>query len=189
MHLPDDLDGAMKKGKELLDDSLEHLQRELSKLRTGKASPAMVSDLLVDYYGAPTPLNQVANVATQDSRTLIIQPWEKSLLPAIEKSIFEANLGLTPQNDGEMVRINIPPLTEERRKDLVKKAKALGEESKVSQRTIRRAMIDVVKKEVKAGYPEDAGKREEVKADNLAHQYHDRVDKMIENKEKDIMTI
>jgi len=189
MHLPDDIDGALKHGKSLLEDSLEHLQKELGKLRTGKASPDMVSDLLVSYYGAPTPLSQVSSVSTSDARTLIIQPWEKSLLPAIEKSIFEANMGLTPQNDGEIVRITIPPLTEERRKELVKKAKALGEEAKVSQRNIRRAIIDVIKKEVKNGYPEDAGKREEEKADKLAHQYHDRTDQLIHAKEKDIMTI
>ena len=189
MHLPDDIDGAIHQGKSLLDDSLEHLQKELRKLRTGKASPAMVNELLVSYYGAPTPLGQVSNVSTSDARTIVIQPWEKSLLPAIEKSIFEANMGLTPQNDGEVVRITIPPLTEERRKDLVKKAKSLGEEAKVSQRNIRRAIIDVIKKEVKNGFPEDAGKREEEKVDKLVHQYHDRADQYIQAKEKDIMTI
>lgn len=189
MNLPDDIDGAIGQGKSLLENSLDHLQKELAKLRTGKASPAMISDLLVSYYGAPTPLSQVSNVSTSDARTLVIQPWEKSLLSAIEKAIFEANLGMTPQNDGEVVRITIPPLTEERRKDLVKKAKALGEEAKVSQRNIRRAIIDTIKKEVKEGFPEDAGKREEEKVDKLVHQYHDRTDQLIQAKEKDIMTI
>ena len=128
--MSEDIEVYLGKGKDDMQKALDHLQTELSKIRTGKASPSMVSGLLVDYYGSPTPLNQVANVSSADARTLAIQPWEKSMLSAIEQAIFAANLGITPMNDGEFVRITIPPLTEERRRELVKQAKHLGEEAK-----------------------------------------------------------
>lgn len=175
--------------KLLMDMAIEHLQGELFKLRTGKASPAILGGILVDYYGSPTPLSQVANVATSDSKTLTIQPWEKSMLAPIEKSIFEANLGLTPMNDGEMVRINIPPLTEERRKELVKRAKNLAEDAKISLRSARHKGMDGIKKAVKNGYPEDAGKKKEVEVQDITNSYGKKIDKMIVIKEKDIMTI
>lgn len=179
----------MAEAKEGMEQSLEHLEHELIKVRTGKASPAMVNELMVEYYGSPTPLNQVSNVSSADSRTLMIQPWEKSVIPAIERAIFEANLGVTPQNDGEVVRITIPMLTEERRKDLVKQAKALGEEAKVSIRNSRRHVMDELKKAIKAGLPEDIGKRKEDQLQNLTDSFTDKVDKMIDAKEKDIMTV
>jgi len=175
--------------KESMQDSIEHLQKELLKVRTGKASPAMVADLIVPYYGNPTPLNQVANVSSLDSRTLAIQPWEKSMLAPIEKAIFEANLGITPQNDGEVVRLAIPALTEERRKGLVKQIKSLGEDAKVSLRNARHKAMDQIKKAVKDGYPEDAGKRIENEIQELTDSFSGKVDKLIESKEKDIMTI
>ncbi len=173
----------------LMDDSIEHLKKELAKISTGKASPAMLGGLLVSYYGSPTALNQVANVSTSDSRTLAIQPWEKSMLAPIEKAIFEANLGFTPMNDGEMIRINIPPLTEERRRELVKRAKALGEDSKVSVRNVRRDAMDHIKKAIKDGYPEDAGKRKEGEVQELTDVFVKKIDDLVHAKEKDIMTI
>jgi len=171
------------------DKALQHLIDELGKIRAGKATPAMLSGIMVDYYGTPTPLAQVANVSAPDSRTLSLQPWEKSMLAPIEKSIFEANLGLTPMNDGEFVRINIPPLTQERRKELAKQTKTLGEEAKVSFRSIRQKMMDFVKKEVKDGYPEDAGKKREGEIDSSIKEYYAKVDAVLESKEKEIMKV
>lgn len=180
---------AIEIAREGMDNALEHLNNELVKIRTGKASPAMLNGLLVEYYGSPTPLNQVANVATSDARTITIQPWEKKMLATIEQSIFAANLGLTPMNDGEIIRINIPPLTEERRKLLVKQAKQLGEECKISLRSSRHKAMDAIKKAVKDGYPEDAGKRREEEVDKLVHDYSEKIDHVVEVKEKDIMTV
>lgn len=180
---------AIEIAKEGMDHALEHLNNELVKIRTGKASPTMLSGLLVEYYGSPTPLNQVATVGTSDARTLTIQPWEKKMLGPIEQSIFAANLGLTPMNDGELIRINIPPLTEERRKILVKQAKHLGEEGKISLRSSRHKVMDSIKKAVKDGYPEDAGKRREDEVEKMLQEYYESIDKMVEVKEKDIMTV
>ncbi len=185
----DEVDMAMDIAKEGMELAVEHLTNELIKIRTGKAAPAMLNGLLVEYYGSPTPLNQVANVGTSDARTITIQPWEKKMLAAIEQSIFAANLGLTPMNDGEIIRINIPPLTEERRKLLVKQAKHLGEEGKISLRSNRHKAMDAIKKAVKDGYPEDAGKRKEDEVDKLVHEYSDKIDRVVEVKEKDIMTV
>jgi ribosome recycling factor len=172
-----------------MDHAIGHLEQELIKVRTGKASPAMLGGIMVVYYGTPTPLGQVANVSSSDSRTLVIQPWEKNMLGPIEKAIFEANLGVTPMNDGEVVRISIPPLTEERRRDLVKMAKGLGEDAKVSIRNARRDAMEHIKKAIKNGFPEDAGKRSEDEVQQLTDRHTKRVDQMIEGKEKDIMTI
>lgn len=187
--MEEDINLYLEMAEESMSDSIEHLRKELRKLRTGKASTSMFSDILVAYYGSPTPLNQVANVSTSDARTIVIQPWEKATLAPIEKAIFEANLGLTPQNDGEIVRIMIPPLTEDRRKQLVKKAKALGEDAKVSVRNARRDAMEGIKKGVKDGYPEDAGKRREGEVQDLTNNFGKKIDSLIEAKEKDIMTI
>ena len=191
MHFDDDIniETLMLLGEDNLDHSIIHLKQELAKIRAGKASPAMLSSIKVDYYGSSTPLSQVANVGTADSRTLTIQPWEKNMLGVIEKAIFEANLGLTPMNDGEFVRINIPPLTEERRILLVKQSKNLSEDSKVAIRSIRHKMIVFIKKEVKTGYPEDAGIRREEEVEQLVKKYYSEVDQLLEAKEKDIMTV
>ena len=183
------IEQAFEEANEQAEKSIDHLRKELSKLRTGKANPSMLDNVYIDYYGSQSPLNQVANVSAQDSKTLTIQPWDKSIIDTIEKAIFEANLGLTPQNDGEVIRINIPPLTEERRKDLVKQAKGFAEDTKISLRNVRREVLDVIKEEVKDGYPEDQGKRRESEVQELLNKYGNKVDQIIEAKESDIMTI
>ena len=187
--MDEDLDLLLDMTKESMEGTLDHLQKELLKIRTGKATPAMLGGVMVEYYGSPTPLNQVANIGASDARTLSIQPWEKSMLGPIEKGIFEANLGLTPMNDGEVVRITIPPLTTERRQSLGKQVRAHGEDAKVSLRNVRRDAMESIKKEVKNGYPEDAGKRLEDQIDDLTKQYSGKVDKIVEVKEADIMTV
>ena len=189
MQQQEDLESYILKAKNYMDEAINHLTRELSKLRAGKASPAMLAGIMVDYYGNPTPLNQVANVNTPDSKTLSIQPWEKSMIGPIEQAIFAANIGLTPQNNGEMVMINVPALTEERRKNLVKQAKALGEEARVSLRNARHKVMDFIKKEVKDGYPEDMGKRKEDEVQKMVNRHNDEINKLLENKETEIMTI
>ena len=187
--MSDEINELIEEAQLGMDDSIDHLQKELAKIRAGKASPNMLSGIVVDYYGAKTPLNQVANVSTSDSKTITIQPWEKSMLAPIEKAIFEANLGVTPQNNGEIVIINVPALTEERRKELVKRSKATGEDAKVSIRNSRREAMEGIKKAVKGGYPEDAGKRKEEEVEKLTKEYVEKVEKLIQSKEKDIMTI
>ena len=185
----EDLEELFEFSKMEMDQSIEHLENMLRRISTGKASPDMLIGVAVDYYGAPTPLNQVANITVSDSRTLVIQPWEKSMIAPIEKAIFEANLGVTPQNDGELVRLSIPMLTEERRKQLVKQAKSDGEDAKVSIRSTRKKLMEGIKKATKEGYPEDAGKRKEELAQKLTNDYTTKVDDHIKNKETDIMTI
>ncbi len=187
--MEEELEMSIEIAQESMSGAIERLKRELQRVSTGKASPAMVNDLLVNYYGSPTPLNQVANVSKSDSRTLAIQPWEKAMLGPIEKAIFEANLGVTPMNDGELIRLMIPPLTEERRIQLGKKAKAVGEEAKVSVRNARRDAMEAVKKAVKNGYPEDAGKKEEINIQDMTNNFSKKVDALIAAKEKDIMTV
>jgi len=175
--------------QEQMNKAIAHLESELQKVRAGKASPSMLDGLYVDYYGTPTPLNQVASVNTPDARTLVIQPWEKTMIKPIEKSIIDANLGFAPQNDGSMIRINIPPQTEERRKELVKKAKAEGEHAKVGIRTFRKDANDNVKKAQKNGLPEDMAKDAEDKIQKLVDSYVVKIDKHLEAKEKEIMTV
>ncbi len=172
-----------------MDHAIEHLEHELAKVRTGKASTTMLEGIMAPYYGTPTLISQIANVSTADAKTLVIQPWEKAMLAPIEKAIFEANLGVTPQNDGEVIRIMIPPLTEDRRKDLAKKAKALGEDAKVSIRNTRRDAMEHIKKAIKDGFPEDAGKRKEQEIQDMTNKYSTKVDQLVEAKEKDIMTV
>lgn len=187
--MQEEIDMAMDILNESMESKLDHLNKELGKIRTGKASPSMLNGIMVDYYGSATPLNQVANVSASDSKTLSIQPWEKSMLGPIEKAIFEANLGFTPMNDGEMVRITLPPLTEERRRDLVKMAKASGEDTKVSMRSARQKAMDAVKSAVKNGYPEDAGKKTETDIQNIINASTKKVDEVVQSKESDIMTV
>lgn len=187
--MQEDIDEYIEIAKISMEASIEHLQKELATIRAGKASPNMLSSIIVPYYGSPTPLNQVANVSTSDSRTITIQPWEKNMLAPIEKAIFEANIGFTPQNNGEIVIINIPPLTEERRKELVKKSKSIGEDTKVGIRNARREAMDQIKKAVKSGFPEDMGKRKEEEVEKLTKEFVEKIDKLIETKEKEIMTI
>ncbi len=169
--------------------AMEHLDHDLAKLRTGKASTNLLSDLMVEYYGAPTLLGQVANLQVSDARTITVQPWERNMVGPIERAIINANLGMTPMNDGEVIRLSVPPLTEERRKDLSKKAKACGEETKVAVRNIRHKVLDGVKKAVKDGLPEDMGKRKETEIQDMVNKYVAGVDKVVEAKEKEIMTV
>lgn len=175
--------------RESMEQAIAHLEKELAKVRTGKASPNMIADLLVEYYGSPTRLSQVANIASADTRTLTIQPWEKSMIRPIENAIFEANLGVTPQNDGELIRLSFPPLTEERRREMVKKAKTYGEDSKVGIRSARRDAMEEIKKAVKNGFAEDAGKGKEAYVQDLTNKFSDKVDNLLAAKEKEIMSI
>jgi ribosome recycling factor len=174
--------------KSHMQKAIDHLETELSKVRAGRANPSILDGIHVDYYGTMTPLNQVASVTTPDARTLAIQPWEKSMIGPIEKAILVANLGFTPQNDGTWVRINIPALTEERRKDLVKKTRAEAEHAKVGIRNIRRDTNEHLKKEAKS-VPEDVVKGLEDQVQKMTDQYIAMVDKHLEAKEKEIMTI
>jgi ribosome recycling factor len=173
----------------LMDKAISHLEAELTKIRAGKANPSMLEGIFVDYYGNSTPLNQVASVNTPDARTIVIQPWEKNMLSPIEKAIFASNMGLTPQNDGIMVRLNLPPVTEERRLGLVKQSKAEAENCKVSIRNIRRDANEAIKKLVKEGLAEDLAKDAEAKIQNLTDAYIVKTDKHLESKEKEIMTV
>jgi ribosome recycling factor len=172
-----------------MNKAVEHVELELTKIRAGKASPQMLDGIQVDYYGNPTPLNQVANVNTPDARTIVVQPWEKNLIPAIEKAITDANLGINPQNDGQVIRLSVPPLTEERRKDLVKKVKSESEAGKVAVRNIRKDVNEKIKKLQKEGVSEDEVKVGEAEVQKLTDSYILKIDKHIEVKEKDIMTV
>jgi ribosome recycling factor len=173
----------------LMDKAISHLESELAKIRAGKASAQMLDGIYVDYYGNNTPLNQIANINTPDARTLVIQPWEKQMLGVIEKAIFGSNIGLTPMNDGQIIRINIPPLTEERRISLVKQSKTEAENCKVSIRTIRRDANEAIKKLQKDGLAEDLAKDAEVRIQQLTDAYILKADKHLEIKEKEIMTV
>lgn len=176
-------------GKKLMDAAIEHLENELVAVRAGKASPAMLNNVFVDYYGAHSPISQVANVTTADARTITIQPWERNMIQPIEKAIMVANLGVTPQNDGILIRITIPALTEERRKDLVKQCKGIGEHAKVSIRNVRRDILQAVKNMKKDGLPEDIEKDIEHKIQEQTDKHIVHIDKLIAAKEKEIMTV
>ncbi|MDX1653068.1 MAG: ribosome recycling factor [Brumimicrobium sp.] len=169
--------------------TIKHLDAELLKIRVGKATPDMLQGVMVEYYGSPTPLSQVANVGTLDARTLTVQPWEKNLISEVARGIVNANLGLAPQDNGEMLIINVPPLTEERRRDLSKKAKAEGEHAKVGIRNNRKEAMDYVKELKNEGFSEDLAKVAETEIQGVTDKYVDIIDKRIESKEKDIMTI
>ena len=175
--------------KALMDKAIDHADGELNKIRAGKANPSLLDDVTVDYYGTPTPLSQVGSVNTPDARTIVVQPWEKSLLGAIEKAIKEANLGLNPQNDGIIIRINVPPLTEERRRDLVKKAKSEAETGKIAVRNIRKDANEKIKKLKTEGVSEDEIKVGEAEIQKLTDAYIVKVDQLSDAKEKDIMTV
>lgn len=185
----EDVQAIMAEAEAHMKKALEHLDHELVKIRTGKASTSLVADLMVEYYGSPVPITQVANLQVSDARTIVIQPWERNMVGPIERVIINANLGMTPQNDGECIRLSVPPLTEERRKELVKKAKHVGEESKVGVRTARHKGLEHLKKAVKDGLPEDVGKRKETELQNLVNKYVELTDTVVGNKEKEIMTV
>ena len=187
--MTDEVKKIQNDAQSLMEKAISHLESELAKIRAGKANPAMLEGIMVDYYGTYTPLNQVANVNTPDARSIVIQPWEKSMLTPIEKAIQAANLGFNPQNDGLLIRIIGPPLTEERRKELVKRSKAEGENARVTIRNIRRDALENVKKQGKNGLPEDMQKDAEGKIQQLTDNFIAKVDKHLESKEKEIMTV
>ncbi len=184
-----ELDSFLQSGYGQMDKSLEHLNDELAKVRAGRANPDLVKDLLVDYYGSPTPLGQIANIQASDARTLSIQPWERKMIAAIERGIFEANIGITPMNNGEVIILTIPPLTEERRVQLVKNCKSLGEDAKVSVRSIRQKLMEQIKKEVKNGLAEDLGKKKEAEVQKFVEDHTEKVGKFVDAKEKEIMKV
>ena len=175
--------------KSSMEKALVFVDKELLKVRAGKASPDMVANVKVDYYGSLTPLTQVASVNTPDARTIVIKPWEKPLLGEIERAIMNGDLGFNPQNDGDIIRINVPALTEERRKDLAKKAKAECENGKVRLRNIRKETNDELRKLLKDGASEDAVKDAEASVQKLTDSFSAKIDDSLAKKEKDIMTI
>jgi len=174
---------------EQMKKAIAHLEAELIKIRAGKANPQMLDNIVVDYYGSPMPINQVANISVMDARTLTIQPWEKNMLQPIERSIINANIGVTPQNDGVIIRLFLPPLTEERRKELVKKCQAEGEHSKVAVRSIRRDSIENIKKLQKSGLSEDAAKDAEADVQQVTDKFISQIEKHLGIKEKEIMAV
>ena len=180
---------ALDTAREAMDKALAHLEHELTKIRAGKAHPSMLVGVKVDYYGTPTLLTQVANVNSTDARTLTIQPWEKSMLDPISTAVINANLGLNPMNNGEVIMINVPPLTEERRRDLVKRARAEGEHARVGVRNGRKDAMDFLKVAKSDGLSEDLAKSGEAKVQELTDQYNKRVDDILAAKEADIMTV
>jgi ribosome recycling factor len=187
--MEDELSFTLDHAKEQMQKTINHLESELLKIRAGKANPQMLEGIFVDYYGANTPLANVANINTPDARTLVIQPWEKSMLAPIGKVILAANLGLNPQDDGALIRINIPMLTEDRRKDLVKQSRAEAEHAKVGIRSNRRDANEAIKKLQKDGLAEDLAKDGESKVQQLTDNYIAKVEEKLEQKEKEIMTV
>lgn len=185
----EDLQLYLDDAREKMEKAISHLNKELVKIRAGKASTHMLDGVFVDYYGVNTPLSQVSNLSTPDAKTIAIQPWEKNMIEPIEKAILKANLNLTPVNNGEIIRINIPPLTEERRRDLVKSVRNESENAKVSIRTARRETNEEIKKLQKEGLSEDLARDAEDEVQNITDKYVEQVDKLTEAKEKDIMTI
>ncbi len=185
----EELDFLFAETEEKMGKSISHLERELLKIRAGKANPQMLDNVKVDYYGVLTKLSQMSNINTPDPRSIVVQPWEKNMLEPIERAIMAANLGFNPQNDGNLIRISVPPLTEERRKDLVKKVKSEAENTKVSIRNIRREALEGGKKLEKEGTPEDMIKAFEHNVQELTNEHTEKADNMVEQKEKDIMTI
>lgn len=172
--------------KEAMDAAIKHLEKQLVNIRAGKASPAMLGSVMVDYYGSQTPISQVANVNTPDGRTISVQPWEKSMLQEIERGIMLANLGFNPMNNGDTIIINVPPLTEERRKELVKQAKSEIEDAKIGIRNARKEANNDIKK---ADVSEDVQGNAEIDVQELTNTYVSKIDQILSHKEKEIMTV
>ena len=177
---------TLESAKEKMNNSILFLEKELLNIRAGKANPVMLNSVSVDYYGNPTPLNQLSSINTPDARSISIQPWEKSLLPDIEKAIIDANLGFNPMNNGESILINIPPLTEERRRELVKLAKSEAENAKINIRNTRKDANHSIKK---MRFPEDLEKNAEIDIQDLTDKYISKVDSIFSTKEKEILTL
>ncbi|HEX5667998.1 MAG TPA: ribosome recycling factor [Chitinophagaceae bacterium] len=187
--MSDELNSISAHALDSMDKAISHLEAELIKVRAGRANPNMFDGLVVDYYGNPTPISQVGNISVTDARTLVIQPWEKNMLQPIERSIIAANLGVTPQNDGTIIRIFLPPLTEERRKEIVKRVHQEGEHSKVAIRNIRRDAIEHIKRLKKDGLSEDLAKDSEDEIQEMTDKYIGIVDKHLAQKEKEVMSV
>lgn len=187
--MTEDAQFVLDSARELMEGSLTHLEKEFAKIRAGKASPAMLGGVIVEYYGTTVPIEQTASINTPDARQIIVQPFDKSSIGAIEKAIMAANLGFNPSNEGDLIRINVPPLTEERRIGLVKRAKAESEEAKISVRSARRQANEEAKALEKAGAPEDGVKRLIDQIQELTDEYVKKVDYFTELKEKDILTV
>ena len=169
--------------------AITHLETELIKIRAGKANPNMLDGIVADYYGSPTPIAQIANISVLDVRTISVQPWEKKMLQPIERAIIASNIGINPQNDGNSIRLFLPPLTEERRRELVKRCNGEGENGKVSIRNIRRDGIEQIKKLQKNGLSEDAAKDAESDVQDITNRYIALIEKHLEAKEKEIMVV
>lgn len=187
--MSDELQKILGDASSNMQKALEHLEAELVKIRAGKAQPTMLDGIMVDYYGNPTPVNQVANISVMDARTVSVQPWEKNMLQNIERAIIAANIGINPQNDGNIIRLFLPPLTEERRKELVKRSNGEGENGKISIRNIRRDAIEHVKKLQKEGLSEDQCKDAENETQDVTDKFISQIEKHLEVKEKEIMAI
>jgi ribosome recycling factor len=183
----EDIQFILDSAKESMDNAIKHLEKQFSNIRAGKASPAMLGSVLVNYYGSPTPLHQVANVNTPDGRTITVQPWEKSMFQEIEKGIQIANLGFNPMNNGEVIIISVPPLTEERRRDLAKQAKGEAEDAKIGVRSARKDANTEIKK--LEDVSEDLQKDAENSVQQLTDKYVKKIDDLLEVKEKEIMTV
>lgn len=188
--LPENAKNIVNAADKKMQDAIAYLEEDLKTYRVGKANPSVFNGVMVDYYGTPTPIQQVASVTTPDAKTLTIQPWEKSLIGKIEKAILDANLGLTPSNNGEVIRCVVPALTEERRRELIKKAKAAGENTKVAVRNARRDAVEQLKKAQKASeITEDAQREGEDEVQKVTDKNVKKVDEIIAAKEKDILTV
>jgi ribosome recycling factor len=185
----EELEFYIEEAKDHMEKSIHHVSHMLAKIRAGRAMPNMLDGLMVDYYGNPTPINQVASINTPDPKTLAIKPWEKTMISEIEKAIINSDLGLNPQNDGEIVRLNIPPLTEERRKDLVKQTRHEAEHGRVSIRNVRKDANDHIKKMLKEHVSEDEVKKAEAKVQELTDEYIKKIDELLAKKEEEIMTV
>jgi ribosome recycling factor len=180
---------VIEETKDRMQKALEHLEYELARLRAGRANPVLLDGITVDYYGVNSPLSQVSNINTPDAKTILIQPWEKNMLGTIEKAILAANIGLTPMNNGEVIRISIPPLTEDRRHQLVKQVRNEGETAKISLRNARKWANDELKKMLKDGLPEDVEKNASENIQDMTHDFSAKVDKVMATKEKEVMTV
>lgn len=187
--MAEDVASILADAQDHMKKAISHLEGELVKIRAGKANPQMLDGIVVDYYGAPMPINQVANISVMDARTLSIQPWEKNMLQPIERAIIAANIGINPQNDGALIRLFLPPLTEERRKELVKRCQAEGEHSKVAIRNIRRDAIEHIKRLQKNGLSEDAAKDAESDVQGVTDKFISAVETHLSSKEKEIMSV
>ena len=185
----DDVEFVYEMTRERMDKAIEHLDNELVRIRAGKANVHILDGIMVEYYGTPTPLNQVSNISTPDAKNILIQPWEKNMIDPIEKAIQNSNVGITPVNNGEVIRLTIPQLTEDRRRNLVKQVRNEGENARVSIRNSRRDANDELKKMQKEGLSEDETKIAEDNIQKLTDEYIEKVDQVVEAKEEDILTI